>query len=33
VEALDAATAEINGMTEKVLKMTEEFLNGINSDD
>jgi RNA processing factor Prp31 len=29
VDTLDAATAEIYGMTEKVLGMTEDFLSGI----
>ncbi|WP_010260680.1 hypothetical protein [Treponema primitia] len=29
VDALDAATAEIYGATEKVLEMTENFLNNI----
>jgi hypothetical protein len=32
VDALDAATAEIYEVTEKVLEMTEDFLNGIFSE-
>lgn len=32
VNALDAATAEIYGMTGKVLGMTEDFLNGVFKD-
>jgi hypothetical protein len=29
VDALDAAAAEINGMTEKVLEMTGDFLSDV----
>ncbi|AEF83817.1 hypothetical protein TREPR_0884 [Treponema primitia ZAS-2] len=32
VDALDAATAEIYGVTEKVLEMTGDFLNSIFSE-
>jgi hypothetical protein len=32
VDALDAAAAEINGMTEKVLGMTRDFLSDIFSE-